>query len=161
MVETRFYDLLVLLTKNSRFSNSSTDIKHPVSEILKGNNIIFVNQAEKINAIKELIVCLFLLFSNNSLPKPKVESIVLESLLCQKKFLVCKFTNRKIINKKPNKLKMITKMLKSTVKRLKNNLLFSKQSKQKMIPNLKKRVNIKTVIKQKKRRRKSTNSKRN
>jgi len=55
MVETRFYDLLVLLTKNSRFSNSSTDIKHPVSEILKGNNIIFVNQAEKINAIKELI----------------------------------------------------------------------------------------------------------
>lgn len=82
MVETRFYDLLVLLTKNSRFSNSSTDIKHSVSEILKGNNIIFVNQAEKINAIKELIVCLFLLFSNNSLPKPKVESIVLDSWLC-------------------------------------------------------------------------------
>lgn len=82
MVETRFYDLLVLLTKNSRFSNSSTDIKHPVTDILKGNNIIFVNQAEKMNVIKELIVCLFLLFSNNSLPKPKVESIVLESLLC-------------------------------------------------------------------------------
>lgn len=63
MVETKFYDLLVLLTKNSRFSNSSTDIKHPVSEILKGNNIIFVNQAEKINAIKELIVCLFFYYS--------------------------------------------------------------------------------------------------
>lgn len=56
---------------------------------------------------------------------------------------------------------MITKMLKPTVKRLKNNLLFNKQSKYKMIPNLKKKINIKTVIKQKKKRRKSTNSKPN
>lgn len=59
MMETRFYDFLVLLTKNSRFTNSSTDIKHSLSDILKGNNVIFQNQFEKINAIKELIVILF------------------------------------------------------------------------------------------------------
>lgn len=64
MVETRFYDLLVLMTKNSRFSNSSADSKHhSVTDLLKGNNIIFTNQTEKINAVKELIVCLFFYYS--------------------------------------------------------------------------------------------------
>lgn len=41
MTETKFYEFLVLLTKNSRFSNTSADIKHPVTDILKDNNIIF------------------------------------------------------------------------------------------------------------------------
>lgn len=64
MVETRFYDLLVLMSKNSRFSNSSADSKHhSVTDLLKGNNIIFTNQTEKINAVKELIVCLFFYYS--------------------------------------------------------------------------------------------------
>jgi len=78
MMESRFYDLLVLLTRNSRFSNSSKDIKHPVSELLKGSNIIFQSSEEKVNIIKELIVILFILFSNNFLPKQKAESIELQ-----------------------------------------------------------------------------------
>lgn len=40
-MEGKFYEFLVLLTKNSRFNNCSNDIKQGALTNMKGNNIIF------------------------------------------------------------------------------------------------------------------------
>lgn len=39
--------------------NSQVDNKHGVSELLKGNNVIFANKQEKYETLKELIVSFY------------------------------------------------------------------------------------------------------
>lgn len=58
LIQTKFYELLILMAKNSRFRNCFNE-KGKEDVCLKGNNIIFKNKGEKILNLKELIVSIY------------------------------------------------------------------------------------------------------